>query len=164
MTSSAPGRVELRHLEQAPHVASIISSWIEHEWYRLPIHEFFDAVASGTWERTGLLPRTLVALSDSRAVGTASIVDSDMDIRLNWSPWLACVYVSPDSRKQGIASKIVEAIVDFAQDELDIKRLYLYTDIHANLYRRLGWVDIDQAFFEGADVTIMCRQLKPGTQ
>lgn len=160
MISVGSSRVELRPLEQVPHVASTVSEWIAHEWYRLPIHDFYDAVAQGTWKRVGPLPFTLVALSDSGVVGTASIVDLDMDIRPKWSPWLACVYVRPDWRNHGIASKMVIAIADIARDELSIDRLFLYTDTHVSLYRKLGWKEIDRALFEGSEVEIMCRSSK----
>ena len=145
-------------LEEVPDMAPTIADWIEHEWYRLPIHDFFDAVATRRWVRGDCLPQTLVAFQNQVPVGTASIVDRDMDIRPNWGPWLACVYVPVERRSQGIATHLIHSALRLSAS-LGLKALYLYTDKHASLYSRAGWRPIDTTQFEGSFVTVMLREV-----
>lgn len=43
-------------------------------------------------EREGI-PSIFIAVSGSQLVGSAALVDNDMDTKPNLSPWLAAVYV-----------------------------------------------------------------------
>jgi hypothetical protein len=67
----------------------MVGAWIEHEWRRLPIHAYFDAVARReTWNQS--LPRTLIAIQRpmGHVVGTVSILNDDMETRPDLNPWI----------------------------------------------------------------------------
>src|SRR5271170_6015663 len=52
------------------------------------------------------LPQTYVLLADDRPVGTASLAARDLDERPDLRPWLAGVFVEPDSRGRGYAADL----------------------------------------------------------
>ena len=59
-------------------------------------------------------------------LGSAMLIAHDMDTRLELSPWLAGVFVTPDRRRHGTGSALVQRVIGDAT-ELGVRRLYLYT-------------------------------------
>ena len=59
----------------------------------------------------GAVPSVVVAIEDGRLLGGALLIDSDMKIRPQLTPWLAGVYVKAEERGRGIASQLVNRIV-----------------------------------------------------
>lgn len=87
---------------------------------------------------TSALPRVLVSLSDGLPVGMAALAAEDLETRRDLTPWLAGVYVVPEHRGQGHASRLVRAVEDLARRSA-IPTLWLYTRSAEPLYRRCGW-------------------------
>ena len=104
----------------------------------------------------GAVPTVVVALDDSQLLGGALLIDSDLAIRPELTPWLAGVYVKAEHRGRGIASQLVTRIVQEAA-ALGIPELYLYTDTSQSLYARLGWEVVEQLDDNGLNVTVMKR-------
>ena len=74
----------------------------------------------------GQIPLTVVAMAEGKLCGSASLIEHDMDNRLELCPWLAGVFVTPKRRRQGIGAALLRRIVDEAI-ALHIPKLYLYT-------------------------------------
>lgn len=102
----------------------------------------------------GAIPSVVVAIEDSRLLGGALLIDNDMKIRPQLTPWLAGVYVKAEQRGRGVASQLVKRIVDEAA-ALDVRELYLYTDAAQSLYARLGWEVVEDLVYEELPVTVM---------
>lgn len=102
----------------------------------------------------GAIPSVVVAIEDSQLLGGALLIDSDMKIRPQLTPWLAGVYVKAEERGRGVASQLVKRIVDEAA-ALDVRELYLYTDAAQSLYARLGWEVVEDLVYEELPVTVM---------
>ncbi|MFJ2713941.1 GNAT family N-acetyltransferase [Pseudomonas sp. NPDC087346] len=102
----------------------------------------------------GAIPSVVVAIEDSQLLGGALLIDSDMKIRPQLTPWLAGVYVKAEQRGRGVASQLVKRIVDEAA-ALDVRELYLYTDAAQSLYARLGWEVVEDLVYEELPVTVM---------
>jgi GNAT superfamily N-acetyltransferase len=100
------------------------------------------------------MPMTIVAVSQDRLLGSASLVAQDMSTHPELSPWIASVYVDPDYRKQGIGSKLVGRIEAEAR-KLGMSRIYLYTPDKEMFYTRLGWSTIKTEPYRGLTVVIM---------
>jgi GNAT superfamily N-acetyltransferase len=45
-------------------------------------------------------------------MGSAAIIDSDMDTRPELTPWLASVFVAKEFRNQGVGSRLVEHVME----------------------------------------------------
>jgi N-acetylglutamate synthase-like GNAT family acetyltransferase len=87
-------------------------------------------------------------------LGSASLVEHDMDNRLELSPWLAGVFVRPEHRRQGIGAALVRRIMDEAAT-LHVSKLYLYTVDSAAFYANLGWSWLEHTDYRGKEVSIM---------
>ncbi|WP_285418590.1 GNAT family N-acetyltransferase [Pseudomonas sp. efr-133-TYG-5] len=107
----------------------------------------------------GAIPSVVVALEDSQLLGGALLIDSDMQLRPQLTPWLAGVYVKAEHRGRGIASQLVNRIVAEAA-ALGVQELYLYTDAAQSLYARLGWEVVEELIYEDLPVTVMKRSTR----
>ena len=83
------------------------------------------------------LPIRLITFVDGKCAGTVSLVLNDLKCRA-YSPWLAALYVDKRYRSQGIGERLVNAVINIAQ-ELGHERLYLRTEHASDYYRKLGW-------------------------
>ena len=83
---------------------------------------------------------------------------SDMQTRLDLTPWLAAVYVAPERRGAGIGSLLVRAAEDVAR-RLGVGRLHLFTPDRERFYARLGWHTVEQSHYDNHPVVIMARSL-----
>lgn len=104
------------------------------------------------------IPLVVVAMDGDTVLGSASLVEYDMETHEEWSPWLASVYVAPSFRGQGVGTALVERIMDEAQ-RMGVDTLYLFTPDRASFYARLGWSPILHETYHGEPVTIMRTEL-----
>jgi GNAT superfamily N-acetyltransferase len=116
----------------------------------------FETLVSEFEERTTRhrIPETFVAVKDDEPLGMASIVKHDLTTRKELSPWLAAVYVSPESRNRGIGSRLVRTVMQEAET-LGLERLYLLTPNKVRFYSRLGWRVLEHTEYRGENVAIM---------
>ncbi len=155
-----PERIRIARLEgDSPHVA-ILAQWTHDTWGHLHPGRSLDTAIALLREECGPggVPSVFVALQGYTRVGTASLVADDMSDRRDLTPWLASVFVPPEWRGQGIASRLVRRVEDEAQAH-GVAHFYLYTPDQQPLYRRLGWRDIEARDYGGEAVTIMRRVL-----
>jgi len=82
-----------------------------------------------------------------------------MDIHPELETWLSYVFTDPDKRGKGYASSMVIEALRFAQ-EMGIKFLHLFTRTNGNVYRRLGWIDVERTEYKGGPVIVMSRKLE----
>jgi len=155
--------VSVASIAAHPDLVPVIARWHYEEWGHLDPAGSLQTWTEGLAERTQpeRIPTTFVALESSLPVGSAVLVEHDMDTRLDLSPWLAGVFVLPSHRRRGIASRLVIHAMSKAR-EFGVETLYLYTRSAAPLYSQLGWRSIGREHYEGRWVTLMSVVL-PGT-
>jgi predicted N-acetyltransferase YhbS len=141
-----------RHL----HHLSTLAAWHHAQWgYLHPGETVMDRSARLRRQaQTDAMPLAVVALQGGQPLGSASLVQHDMDTHPEWSPWLASVYVASPYRRQGIGTALVERIVGEAR-RMDVERMYLFTPDRASFYRQLGWKTLAREEYHGDFVTIM---------
>jgi predicted N-acetyltransferase YhbS len=101
------------------------------------------------------LPLTLIAVRRDRLLGSVNIVNCDMDIRSELTPWLAQLYVDPQERGRGVGSTLVHAAVE-RSGELGFRRLYLYTSgTLPSFYERIGWTRREIVRYQEKERTVM---------
>lgn len=148
-------RIEL--LADRPDLLPTLAEWHHAEWgYLHPGSTLEDRVR---WLRAelqrGAIPFCLVAMDgDGRPLGSAGVVQHDMDRHLEWSPWLSSVFVHPRHRRRGVGTALVRRATAEA-GELGVPDLYLFTPDRARFYERLGWREVLREEYRGAEVTIM---------
>ena len=115
-----------------------------------------EAIA-GSAGREGI-PSIFIATSRGQLIGSAALVQNDMDTKPNLSPWLAAVYVREGFRHKGIATKLIARCEDEAVRS-NADAWYLYTEFASRLYEKLGWVHIERCEYKGVSVDVMCKQI-----
>ncbi|WP_346426392.1 GNAT family N-acetyltransferase [Halomonas sp. JS92-SW72] len=158
MSDDAAVRIE-RLLPDSPHLARV-AGWQHDQWGQLSPGETLATRRASLAAECGPsgVPSVFVALQGERSVGTASLVADDMSGRDDLGPWLASVYVLPEWRGQGIASRLVRRVEDEAR-AAGIERLWLFTSDQQALYARLGWQEQAWVPYRGDRVIIMERRL-----
>ncbi len=126
MERSAALRIEVlaRHLE----LAETVARWHWEEWGHLTPTPSLDARVAGVRAQAA---STFVTLYDGEAVGTAGLVEHDMDTQPDLGPWLA-----------------------------GADTLYLYTEAAQAFWERLGWYRIADEQYLGVTVSMMCLDLQ----
>jgi uncharacterized protein (DUF952 family)/GNAT superfamily N-acetyltransferase len=113
---------------------------------------------TGTY--AGRFVETYVAISaDDELIGMATLVDDDgLPNAPEPGPWLAAVLTVPTSRAQGVASAVVQRIVQRAH-QLGLPAIYLYTSDQQQWYANKGWKQLRETDLNGIAHTVMCLPL-----
>lgn len=152
--------LQIQRIEpDSPHVATL-AAWEYRQWGQQG-SGLSLAVATADFRRgCGFcgVPSVFAALVGEQPVGMARLVEEDMDSRPELTPWLASVFVLPEWRGRGVASRLVERVEEEARDS-GIDQLYLFTPDQQSLYGRLGWREMEVSKHRGEPVTIMRRRL-----
>ena len=88
------------------------------------------------------------------------LIEHYMDTRIELSPWLAGVFVTPERRRGGIGATLVQRVVEEARI-LSVPRLYLYSPSTEQFYAHLGWSLCEHTRYRGVDVAVMTKEITP---
>lgn len=145
--------LDLRH---APQHIPTIARWHFDEWgYLNPGKTLEQRVERmQRYLSDTPIPSMLIAIEGDEILGTAALVEADMDSHPELTPWLASVYVRGDQRGRGLGKQLVQALMDFAGQQ-HLQRLYLFTPDQAAFYAKLGWKTIAQENYRDTPVTLM---------
>jgi N-acetylglutamate synthase-like GNAT family acetyltransferase len=148
--------VKIQDLSDDPRHIPTLAQWHHRQWQflnpRSTIETRMETLESHLDPNP--IPSTYVAVADGRLLGSASLVQHDVDSRLALSPWLASVFVAPRHRKFGIGSGLVRHVVAAAREQ-GIERIYLFTPDKQRFYVNLGWQVLEHLEYRGHPVTIM---------
>lgn len=148
------------YLADHPEFVSVLAQWQHEEWGHLRGGDTLEArlVRLRAQRDRDRIPLTVVAHTDGEVLGSASLIQHDMDTRMELSPWLASVFVSPAHRRQGIGAALVRRIMEEA-GKLKVPLLYLYTVHREALYASLGWTFLERSPYREQNVAIMTYHL-----
>ena len=155
--------MQISYLADHPEFIPAVARWHHGEWSYLRPGDTLEARIVRLRDSCGhrQIPTVVIALEGKAALGSAMLIDHDMDTRMELTPWLAGVFVAPDYRGRGIGVALVERIVEEAR-ALAIQRLNLYTPSAEQFYARRGWLLQERTNYRGADVTVMSLDLGAG--
>lgn len=130
------------------------------EWKHLNPSLTLEGRAEAIAEAAGRegIPSIFIAVSGSQLVGSAALVQNDMDTKPDLTPWLAAVYVKETFRHQGIATQLI-ARCEAEAACLSTDSWYLYTEFASRLYEKLGWRHLERCEYKGVTVDVMCKQI-----
>ena len=155
--------MKIEYLKEHSEWIPTIAAWFYREWGVYHPGLDVDAIAERLRQRlnTDRLPLALVALEQGAVVGTVSLKEYDMDTRMQYSPWLASLYVIKRSRNKGVGVSLIEAAIAAAKS-MGIKNLYLYTreKRHVDFYLARGWTLVENTMYRGGVVTILLKRLQ----
>jgi len=152
--------VQIELLADRPEFVPILADWHFREWAHLRPG---DSVANRIrllHERSGRreLPITFVASSGAELLGSAMLMQHEMDTRPQYSPWLAGVFVAPAQRQRGIGRALTQHAISEASAR-GFSTLYLFTPSAEAFFSHLAWSIVERTHYRDADVTIMLRQI-----
>jgi GNAT superfamily N-acetyltransferase len=144
------------YLADAPQHIPTLAAWHFAQWGELnPANDIAARTARfQTHLQKGAIPTTFVACDQDRLLGSASLVFHDLDIRPQYTPWLASVYVDPTQRSRGVGRSVVQRVMQEAQD-LQVLRLYLFTLDREAFYASLGWKVVERTLYREKPIVIM---------
>lgn len=148
--------MKIINLASAPEHIPTIAAWHHAQWgYLNPGGTFESRVEKmQRYLKGAAMPAMYICVDGKYVVGTAALVESDMDSHPELSPWLASVYVNPDYRNRGVGAALVKHIVNQSK-ALGFSPLYLFTPDRAKFYQGLGWEFIAQESYRGGEATLM---------
>jgi GNAT superfamily N-acetyltransferase len=137
------------NLKAEPQYIPILADWHHHEWASLNPGQTVDQRIESmqAYLSDDLIPSTFIA-KGTHLMGSAAIIESDMDNRPELTPWLASVFVAKEFRNRGVGSRLVKHVMDEARKAV-IKELYLFTPDRVSFYERLGWRFLDYEEYRG---------------
>src|SRR5208282_5202763 len=108
------------------------------------------------------------AFPDSKLVGIAGLLIGKGQKEAHKGR-LVCMYVRPSARKVGVGRRLVETIIEFARQRVELIQLAVVSDNEParRLYERLGFVEYGlekKALKQGGhyyDEVLMAKNLKP---
>ena len=128
----------------------------QREWAHLNNGETLEErkVRMQAYLTNDFIPTMYVAEEDNNLIGTAAIIECDMDTKPNLTPWMASVFILQKHRKKGYGSVLVKHIMKQAKQN-GIEEIYLYTEDADYLYSKLGWKPISREQFQNQNVVVM---------
>ena len=150
-------------LAEYPHHWQLAAQWSfdawRHEFPSDTVQTYLDQYALAASESEKLIEVFTAIDSQDNLLGVATLVDDDeLPDAPEPGPWLAAVFVTPDARKFGVGSALVEHVVNRAR-ELDYPKIYLYTEHQELWYSSKGWLKIRDIVFLGLHHTVMQLEL-----
>ena len=132
--------LEIKQLAECPEFLVPVGTWIYEEWWRTPNNtpEVVFSKLRGHCQKDAI-PFTVVVVEAGRPVGSCCVIENDCIHRPQYSPWVAAVYVRPEYRLRGIASRILQESFKIAQ-RIGVAGLYI--DCHCKtrrVYEKNGW-------------------------
>ncbi len=160
MKSLSTDQLYIDYLANHPQHIVTLAQWHQNQWHDISPQLNLDKRIEfmSTHQNTASVPVTLIALNKKQPMGSASLIDNDMEDRPQYSPWLASVYVDPIFRAQGVASALISAIIQQAK-ALKLAQIYLFTPNQSEFYSRRGWEIIEHRHYHGVMVDIMIYRL-----
>lgn len=148
--------MKIEYLSERAEFLPTLARWHHQEWSALRPGDSVDAriIRLKGWCGRGGIPLTVIALSDDELLGSASLIEHDMDDRLELTPWLAGVFVAPEHRRKGIGAALVSRVMAEATS-LCVPTLYLYTVDSTAFYESLGWSLMEKTRYRQMAVSIM---------
>lgn len=154
--------MEIINLKLKPDLIPILAKWHHDEWkYLNPSLTLQGRIKKmQSYFNDSAIPSTFVAINKTTVLGSAALIDSDMDTHPELSPWLASVYVDPPYRKQEVGSRLVNHLLKFSKG-LNIGALYLFTPDRLSFYQKLGWTILNKEPYRGQTVWVMAYVFNP---
>jgi GNAT superfamily N-acetyltransferase len=147
------------NLRTEPHHILQLADWHHHEWSSLNPGQTVDQRIESmqSYLSDDLIPSTFIA-QGTHLMGSAAIIENDMDTRPELTPWLASVFVAKEFRNYGVGSRLVEHVMEEARKS-GIKELYLFTPDRVSFYEKLGLRVLSYEVYRGHWVSVMSIKL-----
>jgi len=149
--------IQITPLDDNTKFIPTLARWHQHEWaYLNPDTKSMESRVAEFQTHLGdaPIPSTVVAIENDELMGSASLVEYDLDSRKALSPWLASVFVGPEFRRRGVGGRLIQQIAETAFAG-GVETLYLYTTDREAYYHHFGWSVVERTTHNGVAIVIM---------
>lgn len=136
---------EISDLKTHPHFLDDAADRVWNAWWRQDGHEL-DFIKGLFQENltAETTPVALIAHEGCAFLGTVSLIDSDMEARPQYTPWVAALWVDEQQRSHGIGGALLKAAAQQAHD-LNFSEVYLCAEADKHdYYAARGWLLIEE--------------------
>lgn len=137
----------------------LIADWYLSEW-QIPRDKTIQRLQTITADPSQfqiLLTLNGTPVSTGGLYDYVGLLDKEPRLKIH-KHWLALVYTIPDKRHQGYGALICKHIQDISKKS-GIETIYLFTDTAEQLYKRLGWSEMERINIGERNVVIMKKAL-----
>ncbi|HOZ84679.1 MAG TPA: GNAT family N-acetyltransferase [Niabella sp.] len=138
----------------------LVADWYLHEW-NIPIQTTTDKIknlSADNYEFQILMTLDNKPIATGGLYNHVGLLDKEPRLKI-YKNWLALAYTKPESRGKGLGALICNRIQDHSKD-LGLKDIYLFTHTAENVYKRLGWQQLERLALGGKDIVVMKKNLK----
>lgn len=148
--------ITIRYLADCREHIPTLAQWFHDEWGYMHTGSSVEQEAERIENclNHDTIPMVIIVEKNGEILGSASIVEHDMDTHTHLSPWLANVYVKRQSRRKGIGTILVKRILE-ESTKLGIKALFLFTPDRSQFYEKFGWKTIEEPVYKHQKVYVM---------
>jgi len=137
----------------------LIADWYLSEW-NIPLQTTIDKIKKlsvDNYEFQVLMTLDDKPIATGGLYNHVGLLDKEPRFKI-YENWLALVYTKPDIRGKGLGGLICNHIQDLSKN-LRLKDIYLFTHTAENLYKRLGWQQLERLALGGKDIIVMKKEL-----
>ena len=148
--------MRIEYLSDYPEALPTLAEWQHGEWGHVRPGDTLEKRMTRLrgFANVDQIPLTVVALEGDEVLGSASLIQHDMETRMELTPWLAGVFVGEQYRRRGIGAELVRRIMTEAR-RLKVPLLYLYTVHSEKFYAALGWRLMERTSYREQSIVIM---------
>jgi predicted N-acetyltransferase YhbS len=150
-------KMHINLLAQQPQLFDAVTQMLHREWSDFPNWRDATTIQQRLQTRNAREAKTLTLVAttaDGALMATASIIHYELQDIDEREFWLGEVITAAEHRGKGLASALVLRLIEEARQR-EIAALWLYTPDQQALYRRFGWLDVEQREIAGEAVTVM---------
>ncbi len=137
---------------------TLIANWYLNEW-NIPIErtvEKLKKLSLDNYEFQILLTLDNNPIATGGLYNHVALLDKEPRFKI-YKNWLALVYTKPENRGKGLGALICNYIQDFSKN-IGLKDIYLFTHTAENLYKRLGWQQIEKIVLGNKNIVVMKKE------
>ncbi|MGN6616249.1 MAG: GNAT family N-acetyltransferase [Ilyomonas sp.] len=137
----------------------LIADWYLSEW-KIPCDKTIERLQTITADNSQfqiLMTLNGTPISTGGVYDHVGLLDKEPRLKIHKN-WLALVYTLPEKRHQGYGALICKHIQDHSKS-LGIYTMHLFTDTAENLYKRLGWTEMERLAMGDRNVVVMKKEL-----
>lgn len=131
------------------------------EWFRAEWPDEIGGDAECGFHRctnTSEIPVGLVAVDQGNPIGTVQLLSTSVTSHLHLKPWIAGLYVQPQWRHRGVATRLIDAALETAK-AIGVSKVYVGITAARDFYERGGWKYVEEGDAHGERVIILSKSV-----
>lgn len=132
-------------MKEYPEYRKAFITYISEAWPALK--DVAIAQMEESLSTAGALPLTFLMLKDNRIIGFYQLIEQELLVRKDLSPWIAPLFIDKSERGQGLGALLLQHARKTVGGQLGYDKVYLTTD-HIQYYEKYGFREIGLSQFE----------------